>query len=337
MCGEDGCESWPACGRRNLRDGVRMSSATQTEAARRPTTITPTKLKPGDHIRFVSPASTPDRDSIISRVRFLEELGFQVDFGAHAFDRYGFLAGKDDERLADLNSALRDPGIRAIFATCGGKGAYRIAERLDFDVVRLDPKPLVGFSDITILQLMLLRQCGVIGIHGALFPDAEGGVDLENRDALGRMLMETGSMTVGSRSTEPTADLTTGGRAKGILVGGNLDLVVTAAGWALPDMNGAILLLEAVDCYPGRVDRALTMLRKAGHLDGIVGVAVGQFLMVEPSRGRVIIDIVRDHLDALGVPVLGGLPIGHGERPVSLPTGSMAELDADAGILTTHY
>ena len=149
--------------------------------------------------------------------------------------------------------------------------------------------------------------------------------------------METGSVTIAPRSSEPTAGLTTRGKAKGVLAGGNLDLIVTAAGWALPDMAGKILLLEAIDCYPGRVDRALTMLRKAGHLDGIAGVAVGQFLMVEPSRGQVIIEIVREHLSALGVPVLGGLPIGHGEHPVSLPIGGMAELDADAGTLTAEY
>ncbi|WP_426131243.1 S66 peptidase family protein [Pararhizobium sp. PWRC1-1] len=297
----------------------------------------PSKLKLGDRIRFVSPASVPDRDEIVARVRFLEELGFQVDFGSHAFHRHGFLAGTDDERLDDLNSALRDPDIRAIFATRGGKGAYRIADRLDFDAVRLDPKLLVGFSDITILHLMLLRQCGVAGIHGALFRDGDGGADLENRDTLVKMLMEAGRIIIPSRTTEPTASLTTKGKAKGVVVGGNLDLIVTAAGWALPDMTGTILLLEAIDCYPGRVDRALTMLRKAGHLDGVAGVAVGQFMMVEPSRGAVIIDIVRDHLDVLGVPVLGGLPIGHGERPVSLPIGRMAELDADLGILTADY
>lgn len=314
-----------------------MVDIVQTKAGLRPAIIASPKLKPGDRIRFVSPASTPDRQEIIGRVRFLEELGFQVDFGEHAFDRHGFLAGTDDERIADLNLALRDPGIRAIFATRGGKGAYRIADRLDFDAVRRDPKPLVGFSDITILHLMLLQQCGVAGIHGALFGDGDGGADLENRDVLARMLMETGSMTVASRSAEPTAGLTTTGKARGVLVGGNLDLIVTAAGWSLPDMTGSILLLEAIDCYPGRVDRALTMLRKAGHLDGVAGVAVGQFVMVEPSRGQVIIDLVRYHLDALGVPVLGGLPIGHGERPVSLPIGTMAELDADTGILTADY
>jgi muramoyltetrapeptide carboxypeptidase len=314
-----------------------MGAIVKTGAAFRPEIVTPRKLKPGDRIRFVSPASTPDRDEIVTRVRFLEELGFRVDFGAHAFDRHGFLAGTDEARLDDLNSALRDPDIRAIFATRGGKGAYRIADRLDFDAVRFDPKPLVGFSDITILHLMLLRRCRLSGIHGALFRDGNGGADLENRDAVGRMLMEKGRITIASRTTEPTAELTTKGKASGVLVGGNLDLIVTAAGWALPDMTGTILLLEATDCYPGRVDRALTMLRKAGHLDGIAGVAVGQFLMVEPSRGGVIIDIVRDHLAALGVPVLGGLPIGHGERPVSLPVGGMVELNADLGTLTADY
>jgi muramoyltetrapeptide carboxypeptidase len=298
--------------------------------------IIPPKLKPGDRIRFVSPASTPDRDTIVACARSLEGLGFRVDFGAHAFDRHAYLAGTDDERLDDMNAALRDPDIRAIFATRGGKGSYRIADRLDFDAVRFDPKVLVGLSDITVLHLMLLRRCGLMGIHGALFGD-EGGVDIENRDAILRMLTARGRITIASRPGEPTGTLTTTGKAEGPLVGGNLDLIVTAAGWALPDLTGAVLLLEATDCYPGRVDRAMTMLRKAGHLNGLSGVAVGQFMMVEPSRGRVIIDILRDHLERLSVPVLGGLPVGHGERPVSLPSGSMAELDADQETLTIEH
>ncbi len=314
-----------------------MTGKMQRENGTRPPIVTPPKLKSGDRIRFVSPASPPDRDIIVARARSLEELGFKVDFGAHAFDRYSYLAGTDDERLEDMNTALRDPEIRAIFATRGGKGSYRIADRLDFDAARRDPKTLVGFSDITVLHLALLRQCGLMGIHGALFGDGNGGVDIENRDVLGRILTTTGRLAITARPGEPTAVLTTTGRTTGQLIGGNLDLIVTAAGWALPDLTGAILLLEATDCYPGRVDRALTMLRKAGHLAGIAGVAVGQFLMIEPSRGRVILDIAKDHLHSLGVPVLGGLPFGHGETPISLPSGTMAELDADLKTLTIQY
>jgi muramoyltetrapeptide carboxypeptidase len=213
-----------------------MRGEIKSDNSRQRSIIIPPKLKRGDRIRFVSPASTPDRDTIVARTRSLEELGFRVDFGAHAFDRNAYRAGTDDQRLDDMNVALRDTDIRAIFATRGGKGSYRIADRLDFDALRFDPKVLVGFSDITILHLMLLRRCGLMGIHGARFGD-EGSADIENRDVLVRMLTESGRMIVASRPGEPTGALTTTGKAKGPLVGGNLDLIVTAAGWTMPDLT----------------------------------------------------------------------------------------------------
>jgi len=110
--------------------------------------LTPAKLRAGDKVRFVSPASTPDRESVLRGSEILESWGLRVDFGEHAFDKLGYLAGTDEERLSDLNLAFGAPEIRAIFATRGGKGSYRIADGIDFDAVSRDPKFLVGFSDI---------------------------------------------------------------------------------------------------------------------------------------------------------------------------------------------
>ena len=119
-------------------------------------TVLPAKLKRGDHVVFVSPASTPSRADIEKTAKWLhEDLGLKVEIGEHAFDELGYLAGKDEDRLADLNNALRNPDIKAIFATRGGKGAYRIADGLDFEAARKHPKILVGFSEITILHLAL--------------------------------------------------------------------------------------------------------------------------------------------------------------------------------------
>ena len=117
------------------------------------------------------------------------------------------------------------------------------------------------------------------------------------------------------------------------LIGGNLDMVATSVGWAMPDLHGAILLLEAIGLYRGQVDRQMTMLRKAGHLDGLAGIAIGQFTDFEFDRRYSVIDILREHLAELGVPVLGGLPLGHGNSPASILLGAVAELDAEAGTL----
>jgi muramoyltetrapeptide carboxypeptidase len=135
----------------------------------------PSRLQPGDVVRLVSPASTPSRESVDRMVRHLSSLGLEVELGAHVFDRLGYLAGRDEDRLADVNDALRDPRVRAVIATRGGKGAYRIAAHLDFDAARNDPKLVVGFSEITFIELALLRALGLCSLHGAAWDDATFG------------------------------------------------------------------------------------------------------------------------------------------------------------------
>jgi len=301
---------------------------------RQPTrSVRPPRLKVGDKVRFISPASAPQREAVLRHAERLETWGLRVDFGEHAFRKVGYLAGTDDERLADINAALRDGDVRAIFTTRGGKGSYRIADRLDFHAARRDPKFLVGFSDITILHLALWKHCGAGGVHGALV-DVDGQFGPQNEASLRSLLMRDDPVVIRSRSAEMTSALTTSGVAEGVLLGGNLDSIATAAGWALPSLDGAILLLEAVNMHLGQADRQLTMLRKAGHLAGLAGVAIGQFTGFQPSNAFTIIDLLREHLDPLEVPVLGGLPLGHGDEPLSTLVGVTATLDATFQDLT---
>src|SRR4051794_22378181 len=124
----------------------------------RPSVRSP-RLCPGDRVRIVSPASPPGRDGVARGVEVFTSWGLQVELGEHVFDQWGYMAGRDEDRAADLNDAFRDPGVRAIIATRGGKGAYRIVDDLDTDAVVRDPKPLVGFSDITHLHLFLWARC----------------------------------------------------------------------------------------------------------------------------------------------------------------------------------
>jgi muramoyltetrapeptide carboxypeptidase len=301
-----------------------MNTGTATSP---PPVLTPPALQAGDKVRFVSPASSPDRDAVLRQTRILEAWGLKVDFGEHAFKRgpTSYLAGTDEERLADLNSAFSDPAIRAVFTTRGGKGSYRIADGVDFDVVRRDPKFLVGFSDISILHLCLWKHCRVIGVHGGLY-NAVGPIGRENEEAVRHVLMTTEPIVMRTREDEPTSALTTAGRATGRLIGGNLEMIATAAGWALPSLDGAILLIEDIGKWPGAIDRPLTMLRKAGHFDGLAGIAIGQFTSFEFD----VVELLRDHLEHLNVPILGGLPLGHGAEPLSVPIGAIATLDASS-------
>ena len=301
------------------------------------TILKPPRLQPGDRVRFVSPASTPDREEVAFGARMLESWGLRVEIGAHCFDRLGhYLAGADEDRLADFNDALRDPGVRAIITTRGGKGGYRIAHALDFAAARNDPKPVVGYSDTTILHLALWRECRLASFHG---PHGGWQRDYYGDDAAGKLrraLTEPEPVIIHQDRSELTAKVIIEGEARGILMGGNLVAIGRSVGWACPSFAGAILLIETIDTYIGQIDATLTQLRRCGCLDGLKAVAIGQFIRsAEPKAGKwSVIDVLYDQLRDLGVPVLGGLPIGHGPHPPTVPLGTMATLDTTAGTLT---
>lgn len=301
----------------------------------------PAKLQPGDRVRFVSPASPARRGGLQSGAKVLEDLGLVVEYGAHVYDTcdtIDYLAGADEDRLADMNDALRNPDIKAIIAANGGKGAYRIADGLDFEAARKYPKLLVGFSEITILHMALLKHGIGGGIHGA--PWDAAGFGQETAASFVKAVMSTDTITIHAAKDEHTHALTTHGRTEGILIGGNQDSIATGAGWVLPSFDTAILLIEAVNMRLGHIDRQLTMLIKTGIIKNVVGVAIGQYTgcgnATDPTGNSKCteIDILRDRFGLLGVPILGGLPIGHGKNPIALPIGTSATLDAHAGTLT---
>ncbi|MFD4641560.1 LD-carboxypeptidase [Lentzea sp. NPDC058436] len=278
----------------------------------------------------MSPASFPEQEDLAESVRVLESWGLVVEIGEHALDRRGYMAGRDADRLADLNDAYRDPGVRALFATRGGAGAYRIAHDLDFDAVRADPKPLVGFSDITSLHLALWKHCRVTGIHGFL----SGARSAASTRSL---LMETEPAVLHRDPSAFTAAVRVGGAATGNVVGGHLGTLAWSVGTGLLDLDGTILFVEAPRAVGlGHVDRQLTQLIRSGSLRGVRGVALGRFPGFEDYTDRdwSVLDVLRDRLEALDVPVAGGIDVGHGDQPLSLALGPVAELDADAGTLT---
>ncbi|MEQ8446394.1 MAG: LD-carboxypeptidase [Pelagibacterium sp.] len=290
-------------------------------------------LRPNDLVRLVSPASRPDPAGIERRAKILRDWGLRVEVAPHAFDQLSYLAGSDDDRLSDLTDALLDPKVRAVFATRVGKGSYRILHRLPFEAVARDPKPVVGFSDITALHLALWRECRSIGVHGALTGDAEDRLSLIAARSLRTVLMEDGPFNVEVKQALASFELTTSGRARGRLIGGNLEMIATTSGWALPSLRGAILLIESAGLAIGQFDRILTMLMRAGHLNGVAGIAIGHVHGTPPNPPLDAIVLLRQHLSELNVPILGGLPIGHDADASSIVIGMMTEIDADHGTL----
>ena len=298
--------------------------------------LRPPKLKAGDLVRLLSPASYPEQAHVEGYIRTLEQWGLRCDTGEHILAKFGYMAGSDAERLNDLNEAFRDPKVRAIVTTRGGAGAYRIADDIDFAAVRSDPKPLVGFSDITSLHLSLFERCRVGGIHGCL-------VGNQAQSSVKQLLMTTDPIALNRDSGAVSADVEFPGTAQGRLIGGNLQQVATSTGVRLPSMDGAVLFLEYHRAGLGTIDRYLTQLLRSGALDGIVGVALGSFECARDhvDRGWNVIDVLNDRLGELNVPVLGGLYAGHdltdknGDHDqCAVPLGSIANLNVSEGTLT---
>lgn len=294
----------------------------------------PGVLRAGDAVALVSPAGPVAAARVEAAVRELCSWGLRPRVYPHALDAEHFLAGSDANRVADLNDALADPEIRAVLCTRGGYGVQRIIEHVDYAAVRRDPKLVVGFSDITALHAALWRHTGLVTVHGPVAAQLERGGLFAS--TLKQALMRTEPLVLEADRDEPTFSVRTSGIAHGTLLGGNLSILSTCVGTPfMPDLSGAILLIEDVGELAYRVDRLLTHLGNCGLLQRLAGIAVGQFS--EPGHGNNPVrpaDVLTERLARLGIPVLGGLSIGHGERNLAVALGSPAILNTDTGTLT---
>jgi muramoyltetrapeptide carboxypeptidase len=297
------------------------------------------RLRAGDLVTLVAPSGWVPPARAQAAVGVLTGWGLRIRMGPHALGRHTYLSGTDEERLADLNDALRDPSVRGILCLRGGYGAQRIVDRLDLDAARADPKVVAGFSDITALHLALWAGAGLPTVHGPTVTQFDRGAASLTATAARHALMSGEPVTVTALDDEGTRDVRVPGRAEGLLLGGNLTLLATSVGTRFrPDLRGAILLLEDVHEEPYEIDRFLVQLTRAGWLDGLAGVAVGQFTdcgtpdISQPG----VVEVLTERLTPLGVPVLGGLPIGHGDQQVAVGLGVPAVLDATAGTLVVQ-
>jgi muramoyltetrapeptide carboxypeptidase len=305
------------------------------------TILKPPRLRPGDVIGLISPASQAvPAEKIEKGTRYLEGLGYRVKLGEHVAAQHGYFAGTDAERLSDLNAMLNDSRVKAIFAVRGGYGSPRLLPFVDYPAVRRQPKIVVGFSDITGLQLALFRRTGLVTFSGPL-PGVEfwQKPDPYTEEQFWRLL--TSTRRVGSLHNPNREKLRERirGRVQGRLLGGNLSLVVSNLGTRFsPDYKGAILVLEDVREEFHRIDRMFTQLRNAGILERINGLVLGLFTQCQPSdpaRPHLkLAEIFAEVLSWVKVPTLEGLQYGHVPQKLTLPFGLEARLDSDRGTLT---
>lgn len=319
-----------------LAGGGAVVAGTPARAGAR-AVIRPPALRPGDRVRVIAPAGVPDT-RLARGIEILESFGLVVEEGEHLHDRYGYLAGTDEARLADLNAAFRDPGVRGVFAARGGYGTQRILDGLDLDAVRRDPRVFVGFSDLTVLAGRLWTAARLISFYGPMMNWTDARLGPAEIESLRSAVMTTDPIVLTTDPAEPSAAVTVPGVATGPLLGGNLTMLQASLGTRdLPDLRGAILLLEDTDESAYSYDRMLTHLTRAGALRRIAGVAIGQFTNAPVVSGQwTAAQAVLDRVGSLGVPVLGGLRIGHGNGQLTVPLGARATIDTTAGTLTVE-
>lgn len=290
----------------------------------------PRPLEPGARVGLVAPAGplreTTDLERAIGNAR---SFGWQPVVGEHALDRRTYLAGRDEDRLADLDRFARDDAIDGIWCIRGGYGAMRLLDALDYDAWRRHPKALIGYSDITALHAAIGCRAGLVTYHG---PTARAVLTPFSRDAL--MGAVTNSHACG---TAPGATILRQGHARGRLVGGNLALVAALAGtpFALP-LDGAILVLEDVNESVYRLDRMFMQLRLSGALRRVAGLAFGAFTDIpdnDVSEARPLSELLEEVADWCDVPCLANIPMGHIDDQWTIPLGATAVLDADARTL----
>ena len=289
-------------------------------------------LGEGSRVALVAPAGIlPDSAHVSRAEENCRSLGWVPVTGANVSRLHGYLAGTDDERAADLNGALADNSIDAIWCVRGGYGAMRLLRSLDYAALKSNPRPLIGFSDITAFHAAIWKECGIVSFHG---PTARGELTEFSRSSLRRAVIDQAD----SCGKAPEGRVLRRGRARGRLAGGNLALIASLMGtpWSV-DFDGAILVLEDIDeaCY--RVDRMLRQLLLAGALSKCAAIVAGDFRPpageTEDSR-RQIEDVIAEAAEEAGIPCLAGARFGHIRDQWTIPLGATAELDTDSLTLT---
>jgi muramoyltetrapeptide carboxypeptidase len=294
-------------------------------------------LAAGMRVAVVAPSGPVDPQRLAYGCGVLERFGLRVTVGRHVLDRdaVGYLAGTDGDRAADLEQAWCDPSVGAVLCARGGYGAVRVLDLLDWTAMRRvvdggGVKPFVGCSDVTVLHHGFARHLGVATHFGPTVAGPLLGVsDPEPVTVAGlRQALFAPEVPLRVSGGEPMV----GGSARGVTVGGTLSMVCSLAG--TPEFGhagGGIVLLEDVGESPYRIDRMLTHLLRAGWFDGVAGIACGSWQRCGPPGA--VEAVLRERLSGLGVPLVTGLPFGHGPVQATVALGVSARLDADSGTL----
>lgn len=303
-------------------------------------TLKPRRVKRGDVAAIVSPAgsviaSTDIEDAIAA----VKKLGLIPKLGKNVGSRWGYLGGRDTERLTDLHDAFNDPQVNVIFPIRGGYGSSRLLPMIDFDLIKKNPKAFIGYSDNTSLIVSMNQFSGLVTFYG---PNALSDWTPYTQDNWKKVLMENNPAGIFNQPTsrqsldDEAGYLTISkGTTRGQLLGGNLSLLIQTLGteWEI-DTRGKIIFFEDVNESAYKIDRMLTHLWLARKLQDAAGFAIGYITKVKQYGESIdIVDVIRDRFEPLGKPCYVGLTTGHISNILTLPLGVEVELNADKGYL----
>jgi muramoyltetrapeptide carboxypeptidase len=288
----------------------------------------PPPLTPGARVALIAPAGPLRAADELDRAKAnVTSLGWEPVPARHALDADGYLAGTDADRVRDINDAIRDHTINAIWCLRGGYGTMRLLPAIDYRTLTRFPKPIIGYSDITAIHAAFNRYAEVATFHG---PTARQTLPDFSRHSLVRALTGTDDPC----GAMPNARTLTSGRADGRLAGGNLALLAALAGTDYaPDYKDAIVIIEDVNEAHYRIDRMLTQLRLADAFRECAGIVFGGFSDIPKEYGDetwTLDRVLEDVAQKTGVPCVAGAPFGHIDEQWTIPLGAHAELDADA-------
>lgn len=311
-----------------------VTTGSRTTLHRYSPAVRPPLIRRGDTVGVITPSSPllDDGGYAIAEANF-GALDLRIQWGKHVGKKYGHLAGKDDERIADLHSMFADPKIKAIVCLRGGSGAARLLDRLDYGLIARNPKIFLGYSDITAFHQAIHVQTGLITFHGAVANTRWTPMVLKQFE----QLFFQGKPPVYSANRQPVRTLNAG-TMEGKLLGGNLTVLTGLAGSRYyPVFSNGILFLEDIGEEPYRIDRMFSQLALSGVLKSINGFVFGRCMdcgAKSPSNSLTLEQVLDDYIKPLGIPAYQGALIGHMDEQFILPVGAKVRMDAAQGSIT---
>ncbi len=293
--------------------------------------LKPKALKKGDVIGIVAPASPHTSEDKLNRgVKYLEQLGYKVVVGKHINDKIGYLAGSDKNRASDINDYFRDKNIKAIFCTRGGYGSHRILDKIDYNIIKRNPKIFVGYSDITALQLAIFKKTGLVTFAGPmLVPDLSEKISAYAEEHFWKCLTSPHPIGGINLFENQTLKVLKHGKVADKILGGNLSVIAALVGTSfLPSFYNSILILEDIDERPYRIDRMLHQLKLANLLENLSGVILGDFSTCIPDKDKPSLKLEEIFKSVFKkIPIIIDFKFGHVQNSITIPYGINVKLD----------